>query len=67
MHSISTVLITQWQAMVIIILTVMIPMVFLEGFEFSIENIPRLIELHIDEVQLRNFNEIRRGIVHLRT
>ena len=50
--------------MMIIILAVLIPMIFLYGSAFTIESMTALNELLIEEVQLRYFNEIRRGSVH---
>jgi ABC-2 type transport system permease protein len=60
---VSTISKTQQQAMMISIFTVMMPMIFLSGFAFPIENMPRSIQLISYVVPLRYFNEIIRGVI----
>ena len=60
---VSTISKTQQQAMMISIFTVMMPMIFLSGFAFPIENMPRSIQFISYIVPLRYFNEIIRGVI----
>jgi ABC-2 type transport system permease protein len=60
---VSTISKTQQQAMMISIFTVMMPMIFLSGFAFPIENMPRPIQLISYAVPLRYFNDIIRGVI----
>lgn len=60
---VSTISKTQQQAMMISIFTVMMPMIFLSGFAFPIENMPESIQLISYIVPLRYFNEIIRGVI----
>jgi ABC-2 type transport system permease protein len=60
---ISTISKTQQQAMMIAIFLVMMPMVFLSGFAFPIENMPRLIQWLTYIVPLRYFMTIIRGVI----
>jgi ABC-2 type transport system permease protein len=60
---VSTISKTQQQAMMISIFAVMMPMIFLSGFAFPIENMPRSIQLISYIVPLRYFNDIIRGVI----
>lgn len=60
---ISTVSKTQQQAMMIAIFAVMMPMIFLSGFAFPIENMPEPIQLISYIIPLRYFNTIIRGVI----
>lgn len=60
---ISTVSKTQQQAMMIAIFAVMMPMIFLSGFAFPIENMPEPIQLISYIIPLRYFNIIIRGVI----
>ncbi len=60
---VSTISKTQQQAMMIAIFAVMMPMVFLSGFAFPVENMPKLIQVISYIVPLRYFNTIIRGII----
>jgi ABC-2 type transport system permease protein len=60
---VSTISKTQQQAMMISIFAVMMPMIFLSGFAFPIENMPRSIQFISYIVPLRYFNEIIRGVI----
>ena len=60
---VSTISKTQQQAMMISIFGVMMPMIFLSGFAFPIENMPRPIQLISYIVPLRYFNDIIRGVI----
>jgi ABC-2 type transport system permease protein len=60
---VSTVSSTQQQAMMTAMFFVMLPMNFLSGFVFPIENMPKLIQLVSYLLPLRYFFEIIRGIV----
>jgi ABC-2 type transport system permease protein len=60
---VSTISKTQQQAMMISIFAVMMPMIFLSGFAFPIENMPKSIQLISYIVPLRYFNEIIRGVI----
>jgi ABC-2 type transport system permease protein len=60
---VSTISKTQQQAMMIAMFAVMLPMVFLSGFAFPIENMPQTIQLISYAVPLRYFNTIIRGVI----
>ena len=60
---VSTISKTQQQAMMIAIFAVMMPMIFLSGFAFPIENMPRSIQLISYIIPLRYFNDIIRGVI----
>lgn len=60
---VSTVSKTQQQAMMISIFAVMMPMIFLSGFAFPIENMPESIQYISYIVPLRYFNDIIRGVI----
>ena len=60
---VSTISKTQQQAMMISIFAVMMPMIFLSGFAFPIENMPKSIQYISYIVPLRYFNEIIRGVI----
>ena len=60
---VSTISKTQQQAMMISIFAVMMPMIFLSGFAFPIENMPRSIQLISYIIPLRYFNDIIRGVI----
>ena len=60
---VSTISKTQQQAMMISIFAVMMPMIFLSGFAFPIENMPRSIQFISYVVPLRYFNDIIRGVI----
>ena len=60
---VSTISKTQQQAMMISIFAVMMPMIFLSGFAFPIENMPKSIQLISYIVPLRYFNDIIRGVI----
>ncbi len=60
---ISTISKTQGQAMMISVLAVMMPMIYLSGFAFPIENMPQLVQYITYLIPLRYFNTILRGIV----
>ncbi len=59
---VSTVSRTQQQAMITAVFFVMQPMIFLSGFVFPIENMPRIIQLYSYTLPLRYFFVIIRGI-----
>jgi ABC-2 type transport system permease protein len=59
---ISTVSQTQQQAMMTSMFFVMLPMIFLSGFVFPIENMPRIIQLYTYLLPLRYFFVVVRGI-----
>lgn len=54
---------TQQQAMMLAIFVVMMPMVFLSGFAFPIENMPAIIQALTYAVPLRYFMTIIRGVI----
>jgi len=54
---------TQQQAMMLATFAIMMPMVFLSGFSFPIENMPTLIQYITYIIPLRYFMTIIRGIV----
>ena len=60
---ISTISKTQQQAMMIAIFAVMLPMVFLSGFAFPIENMPKIIQVVSYAIPLRYFITIIRGVI----
>ena len=60
---VSTISKTQQQAMMIAIFGVMMPMVFLSGFAFPIENMPKIIQYISYFIPLRYFMTIIRGII----
>lgn len=60
---VSTVSKTQQQAMMISIFVVMMPMVFLSGFSFPIENMPEIIQHISVVVPLRYFITIIRSVI----
>ena len=60
---ISTVSKTQQQAMMTSIFLVMMPMVFLSGFAFPIENMPHIIQYITYLIPLRYFMTIIRGVI----
>ena len=60
---VSTVSKTQQQAMMLAIFVVMLPMVFLSGFSFPIENMPSFIQGVTYIIPLRYFMTIIRGII----
>lgn len=60
---ISTISKTQQQAMMIAIFAVMMPMIFLSGFAFPIENMPKIIQSVSYVIPLRYFNTIIRGVI----
>ncbi len=60
---VSTVSKTQQQAMMIAIFAVMMPMVFLSGFSFPVENMPEVIQVFTHIIPLKYYMVIIRGIV----
>jgi len=60
---VSTISKTQQQAIMISIFGVMMPMIFLSGFAFPIENMPLVIQTVSYIIPLRYFIEIIRGVV----
>lgn len=60
---ISTISKTQQQAMMIAIFAVMMPMIFLSGFAFPIENMPEIIQYISYVIPLKYFNIIIRGVI----
>ena len=60
---VSTISKTQQQAMMIAIFAIMLPMVFLSGFAFPIENMPKIIQAVSYVVPLRYFITIIRGVI----
>jgi len=60
---VSTVSKTQQQAMMIAVFVVMMPMVFLSGFAFPIENMPVIIQQITYIIPLRYFMTIIRGVI----
>ncbi|MEO8232099.1 MAG: ABC transporter permease [Ignavibacteriota bacterium] len=60
---ISTISKTQQQAMMVSVFGVMMPMIFLSGFAFPIENMPKAIQYFTYMIPLRYFITILRGIV----
>ena len=60
---VSTVSKTQQQAMMIAIFAVMMPMIYLSGFAFPIENMPKIIQYVSYAIPLKYFITIIRGII----
>lgn len=60
---VSTISKTQQQAMMLAIFLIMMPMVFLSGFAFPIENMPAIIQAITYIIPLRYFMTIIRGII----
>jgi len=60
---ISTISRTQQQAMMIAIFAVMMPMIYLSGFTFPIENMPKIIQYITYLIPLRYFITILRDII----
>lgn len=60
---ISTVSKTQQQAMMMAIFLIMLPMVYLSGFAFPIENMPEIIQYITYIIPLRYFITIIRGVI----
>ena len=59
---VSTLVETQQQAMMAAVFTAMVPMIYLSGLIFHIENMPRVIQLVTYAVPLRYYAEIIRGV-----
>ena len=60
---VSTITKTQQQAMMIAIFVVMMPMIYLSGFAFPIENMPEVIQYITYLIPLRYFITIIRGVI----
>lgn len=60
---VSTISKTQQQAMMLAIFVIMMPMVYLSGFAFPIENMPEFIQYITYLIPLRYFMTIIRGII----
>lgn len=60
---VSTISKTQQQAMMIAIFAVMMPMIFLSGFAFPIENMPEIIQWVSYIIPLKYFITIIRGVI----
>lgn len=60
---VSTISRTQQQAMMLAIFGIMLPMVFLSGFAFPIENMPEVIQYVTYAIPLRYFMTIIRGVI----
>ncbi|MGQ9643671.1 MAG: ABC transporter permease, partial [Ignavibacterium sp.] len=60
---ISTISKTQQQAMMIAVFAVMMPMVFLSGFAFPVENMPEIIQYISYVIPLKYFINIIRGVI----
>ncbi len=60
---VSTISKTQQQAMMIAIFAVIMPMIFLSGFAFPIENMPKIIQFISHIIPLKYFNTIIRGVI----
>ncbi len=60
---VSTISKTQQQAMMIAVFAVMMPMVFLSGFAFPIENMPQIIQYISYIIPLKYFINIIRGVI----
>lgn len=60
---VSTISKTQQQAMMLAIFVIMLPMVYLSGFVFPIENMPKIIQLVTYFIPLKYFMLIIRGII----
>lgn len=60
---VSTISKTQQQAMMISIFAILMPMVYLSGFAFPIENMPKIIQYVSYAIPLRYFINIIRGVI----
>lgn len=60
---VSTISKTQQQAMMIAIFVIMMPMIYLSGFIFPIENMPKIIQYFTYLIPLRYFLTIIRGVI----
>ena len=60
---VSTVSKTQQQAMMIAIFAVMMPMIYLSGFAFPVENMPKIIQYISYAIPLKYFITIIRGVI----
>ncbi len=60
---VSTISKTQQQAMMLAIFIVMMPMIYLSGFAFPIENMPEIIQYFTYLIPLRYFMVIIRGVI----
>jgi ABC-2 type transport system permease protein len=60
---VSTISKTQQQAMMISIFAVMMPMIYLSGFAFPIENMPKIIQYISYFIPLKYFINIIRGVI----
>lgn len=60
---ISTISKTQQQAMMVTVFGVMMPMIYLSGFAFPIENMPQIIQYVTYIIPLRYFVTIIRGVI----
>ncbi|MCS7054501.1 MAG: ABC transporter permease [Ignavibacterium sp.] len=60
---VSTISKTQQQAMMIAVFLVMMPMVFLSGFAFPVENMPKIIQYISYIIPLKYFINIIRGVI----
>ncbi len=60
---ISTISKSQQQAMIVSVFGIIVPMIYLSGFVFPIENMPKIIQPITYLIPLRYFLEILRGIV----
>jgi drug efflux transport system permease protein len=60
---VSTISKTQQQAMMLAIFVIMLPMVYLSGFAFPIENMPQAIQYVTYLIPLRYFMTIIRGVI----
>ncbi len=60
---ISTITKNQQQAMMVAMFGVMMPMVFLSGFNFPVENMPKVFQYISDFISLKYFLNIIRGVI----
>lgn len=60
---VSTITKTQQQAMMIAIFLILMPMIYLSGFAFPIENMPKAIQIITYIIPLRYFITIIRGVI----
>lgn len=60
---ISTISKTQQQAMMVTVFGIMLPMIYLSGFVFPIENMPKIIQYVTYLIPLRYFITIIRGVI----
>lgn len=60
---VSTISKTQQQAMMIAVFAVMMPMVFLSGFAFPVENMPKIIQYISYVIPLKYFINVIRGVI----